>query len=263
MPVVRTSVENLGRLWASIDELCSSFAEEEWKRPTDCPGWSVQDQMAHLIDYESRALGRPGPDHTAGPGDHLRNPMGEANEVGVDYRRSRSGAEVLEEFREVTPARLAQLRALGDDDFAGEVQTPVGPGTLSDMLNLRVMDTWTHEQDIRRAVGRPGHIEGPAAEQAVRYYLGFMPYAVGKKAGAPEGSTVVFEIPGHVTAVEIVNGRGRAAELVPDQPTAVLRMDVPTFAALAAGRSTSPDGVQFGGDTDLAGRVATTMNVMV
>jgi len=260
---VRSSVENLGRLWASIEELGASLGDDEWRRPTDCPGWTVQDHLSHLVDYEARALGRPAPDHAVEGRDYVQNPLGEANEVGVDFRRSWPGPKVLDEFRDVTAARLDQLRDLSDDDFSQEVQTPAGPGTLSDMLTLRVMDTWTHEQDIRRAVGRPGHIEGPAAEQAVRYYLGFMPYAVGKKAGAPEGSTVVFEIPGHVTAVEIVNGRGRAAELVPDQPTAVLRMDVPTFAALAAGRSTSPDGVQFGGDTDLAGRVATTMNVMV
>jgi hypothetical protein len=29
------------------------------------------------------------------------------------------------------------------------------------------MDNWSHEPDIRRAVGRPGHTEGPAVQQAV------------------------------------------------------------------------------------------------
>jgi uncharacterized protein (TIGR03083 family) len=260
---MRSSVDNLGRLWASVEQLTASLTEGEWKHPTDCPGWSVQDHVSHLIDYESRALGRPGPEHAVGELAHLRNPMGQANEVGVDYRRSWPGSRVLDEFREVTAARLAQLEGLTDDDFAAEVQTPVGRGTLSDMLNLRVMDTWTHEQDIRRALGQPGNVDGPAADQAVRYYLGFMPYAVGKKAGAPEGSSVVVEIPGHVTTVEVVDGRGRAAELVPPEPTAVLRMDVPTFAALVSGRTTSPDGVEITGDADLGERVVTNMNVMV
>ena len=260
---MRSSVENLGRLWSSLDQLCSTLSEDDWKRPTDCPGWTVQDHVSHLVDYESGALGRARPEHTVGPRDYLKNPMGEGNEVGVDYRRSWPGAEVLEEFREVTAARLAQLEVLTDADFEQEVQTPVGPGTLSDMLTLRVMDTWTHEQDIRRAVGRPGHVDGPAADEAVGYYLRFMPYVVGKKAGAPDGAIVVFEIPDHVTAVEVVDGRGRAAELVPDSPTAVLRMDVATFGALASGRAQSPDGVELEGDTELGERVALAMNVMV
>jgi uncharacterized protein (TIGR03083 family) len=260
---VRSSVENLGRLWASLEDLLSSLDDADWQRPTDCPGWSVQDHVSHLIDYESGALGRPRPEHTVEPRDYLKNPMGQGNEIGVDFRRSWAPAEVLEEFREVTAARLDQLEQLADADFAEEMQTPIGPGTVSDMLELRVMDTWTHEQDIRRAVGRPGHVEGPAADQAVQYYLGRMPYVVGKKAGAPDGTTVVFEIPGNVRAVEVVDGRGRQAASVPDSPTAVLRMDPATFGALAAGRAASPDGVELEGDTDLAERVATNMNVMV
>jgi uncharacterized protein (TIGR03083 family) len=108
---MNASIEHLAALWASIDKLCSDLTEEEWKRPTGCPGWSVQDQLSHLIDYESRAVGRAAPEHVAADTSHTKNPLGESNEVGIDWRRSRSGAEVLDEFRSVTTDRLAQLQA--------------------------------------------------------------------------------------------------------------------------------------------------------
>jgi uncharacterized protein (TIGR03083 family) len=256
------AVDLLARTWESLDPLLAELSEEEWKSPTECPGWSVQDNVSHLIDYESRALGRPGPEHEVGDLPHLKNPMGSSNEIGVDWRRQFSGAEMLAEFREVMAARREQLSALTADDLTEEVQTPVGPGTLADMLQLRLMDTWTHEQDIRRAVGRPGHATGAAADGAVAYFTKLLPYVVGKKAGAPDGTTVVFEVDDRVIPIEVTGGRARTAELAPEAATVRLRMDTTTFAALVGGRTTSLDGVTLTGDTDLGQRVVTNMGVM-
>src|SRR5947209_18927186 len=100
-------VEQLAETWASISELCGDLTDDEWKRATGCPGWSVQDNVAHLIDFESFALGRPRPEHTlVGELPYLKNDMGKVNTVGVDARRRLPGATVLEEFREVTAERL-------------------------------------------------------------------------------------------------------------------------------------------------------------
>src|SRR4051812_36213670 len=106
------SIGNLDLTWASLIELCSTLSDGEWTRPTGCPGWSVQDNVSHLIDYESRALGRTPPEGDVPAGGHVKNALGEANEIGVAVRRGRRGAEVLDELREVTAARSAQLHAL-------------------------------------------------------------------------------------------------------------------------------------------------------
>jgi uncharacterized protein (TIGR03083 family) len=257
------AVDLLSRTWDSVDALCADFGAAEWQTPTDCPGWTVQDTVSHLVDYESRALGRPGPEHDVGELPHLKNPMAVSNEVGVDYRRSWPGRRVLEEFREVTAARRQQMAGLTEADLTREVRTPVGPGTLADMLELRLMDTWSHEQDIRRAVGRPGHVDGPAADGAVAYFVKLLPYVVGKKAGTPEGATVVFEIGDRTVPIEVAGGRARALERTPDSATARLRMDTGTFAALVNGRTASLDGVMLEGDRDLAARVAANLSVMV
>ena len=207
-----TSVENLATVWASMDRVCSDLSDGDWDRPTGCPGWTVKDHLSHLVDYEARALGRTAPEHDPGPRAYLKNDMGRANEVGVDARRPVPGPAVLEEFREVTAERLAQLGRLTEQDLAGQTMTPAGPGTLADLLTLRVMDSWSHEQDIRRAVGRPGNEDGPAAQEALEYFARFLPYVVGKRAAAPEGSTVVFRIGGRSPLpVEVTGGRGRLA----------------------------------------------------
>jgi len=256
------SIEHLEETWRSIFDLCAGLTEDEWKTPTGCPGWTVQDNVAHLVDYEASALGRPRPDVALPEGlDHLKNPLGEANELGVEARRPRHGQEVLDELREVATERSAQLRALTEEDLQRPVDTPAGPGTLADMLTLRVMDTWSHEQDIRRALGRPGHVAGPAVDEAVAYWLGFLPYAVGKRAGAPDGATVVVEVDGHRRAVEVVEGRARPTEVL-DAPTTVLAMSSPTFAAHVGGRSDAPADVDITGDAALGRRVLAALSFL-
>jgi uncharacterized protein (TIGR03083 family) len=262
---VNQSVENLAALWSSIESLCADLTEAEWQRPTGCPGWSVKDQLSHLIDYESRAVGRAGPEHDPGERDYVKNPLGQGNEVGVDYRRRFSGAEVLDEFRAVTAERLAQLRALTPEDLARETATPAGPGTVADMLTLRVMDNFSHEQDIRRALGRPGGEKGPAVDEAIGYFCRFLPLVVAKRAGAPDGSVVVFEIgdqPPFTAKVE--GGRGAAVDgPAPASPTVVLRMGAGDFAALVGGRAdVAADAVEVTGDADLGRRIIASLGFM-
>jgi uncharacterized protein (TIGR03083 family) len=253
--------EQIATTWRAVDELCAGLTDDEWRRPTGCPGWTVQDQLAHLIDYEATALGRPRPDHTVADLSHTQNELGAANEVGVDARRGHRPAEVLAEFRDVTAARLEQLARLAEDELDAEAQTPIGKATLRDALTLRVMDSWSHEQDIRRAVGRPGHEEGPVVATTVAYFCQFLPFIVGKRAAAPEGSTAVFVIGDQPPfAIEVVDGRARVAEVSPDEATVVLRMDAPQFAALVGGRSdASTEAVEVTGDVELGRRILEQM----
>ncbi len=264
-------VDKLERVWRSLDELCTTLTEQEWKLPTDCPKWSVQDNLAHIVGAESSLLGRPAPEHTPQEMGHVKNEIGRRNEVQVDWRRSRSGAEVLAEFREVTGERLRQLRAMGPEDFAAPTQTPVGPGTVRDFLQIRIFDCWVHEQDIRRAVGRPGHMEGPVAEHSVGRLCLAMPYVVGKKAQAPDGTTVVFEVTGpagRTLAIGVEGGRAKPLETPPATPTVRLTMDVETFNCLGCGRwdpdRTLESGkVQIAGDRALGETIVRQMNFMI
>ena len=49
----------LEQAFSSVDELCDHLGEDDWDRPTDLPGWTVKDNLSHLVSYEAAALGRP------------------------------------------------------------------------------------------------------------------------------------------------------------------------------------------------------------
>ena len=42
-------VDDLVEVWGSFAAACSDLATDAWDLPTDCPGWSVKDQLAHII----------------------------------------------------------------------------------------------------------------------------------------------------------------------------------------------------------------------
>ena len=238
MDAARTT-DLLEETWRSIIAVGHELGPDDWERPTDCPGWTVKDHLSHLIGTERFLQGLPSA--TADPGErpYVKNFIGEANEREVEARRGVPGPEVLEELEELVELRLTTLRAGDDAYFAQEQMTPTGPGTMLDFLQLRVLDNWIHEQDVRRAVGRPGHLSGGPAEHTIDRLLRGVPMVVGKRAAAPEGSTVVLELTGPVertVGVVVEGGRARFVEPVPTSPAAGLSMDSETFVVLAAGR---------------------------
>lgn len=257
----------LDQVWASIEELCAGFTPADWKKPTDLPGWSVQDQLAHLCGIESMLLGRPQPEPLAEPWPaHVRNPLGAMNEAQIEQRRSWAPEDVLTEFLELTAERLKVLAELSPQDLDAEVTGPLGTGKLSDFLPIRVMDSFLHEQDMRRATGNPGVMDGEVASFAVARLRAALPMVVGKKAGAPEGSSVAFAVggpAGFTGAVTVTEGRGRYADGDAAAATTTLRMSDEAFVALTSGRR-APDevAVTVDGDQDLGRRVLDAMNVL-
>jgi uncharacterized protein (TIGR03083 family) len=177
---------------------------------------------------------------------------------------------VLSEFREVTGARLVVLGGYDAAAFGAESWTPVGPGTVRDLLPFRVFDSWVHEQDMRRALGKPGGLGGGAAEESMRRITGTAGYVVGKKAAAPDGSTVVIELEAPLAqtlAIEVVDGRARALDAVPDAPTVRITTDGETYARLACGRgdpaaARAAGSVRVEGDAVLGARIVDELNFL-
>ena len=264
-------VDLMEAVWQSIGGLCADFSAEQWATPTECPGWAVQDQISHLVGSECRLLGRPAPEHEPEDTSHVLNEIGQSNEVLVDYRRQYSGAEVLAEFREITAERLGILRAMTEEDFAVETPNPLGRGPYTDLLAVRIYDAWVHEQDIRRALGIPGHLSGPVAQHSYGRTRSAMPFVVGRKVKPDDGTTVVFEIAGDVggtIALNMDGGRAHRMDAAPESPTVRLAMDLTAFNALGTGRWTAEqalaDGsVSIAGDRGLGERIVGEMNFMI
>ena len=264
-------VDLMETVWQSIAALCADLAPEQWAMPTECPGWSVQDQVSHLVGSECRLLGRPAPAHEPADISHVQNEVGQSNEVLVDYRRQFSGADVLAEFREITAERLGVLRGMSEADFAAETPNPLGSGPYTDLLAIRIYDAWVHEQDMRRTLGIPGHLSGPVARHAYGRTEMAMPFVVGRKVRPDDGTTVVFEITGDVggtIALNMDGGRAHRMDDAPASPAVGLTMDLTAFNALGTGRWTAERALAGGsvaidGDQALGERIVGEMNFMI
>ncbi|MEX1007382.1 MAG: maleylpyruvate isomerase family mycothiol-dependent enzyme [Acidimicrobiia bacterium] len=263
-------VDMLESVWDSIETMGEDLTESEWKRHTELPGWTVQDNLVHLSAIEAMSLGRPWRGHEAADLSHVKNEIGKSNEHAVDSRRGWTGAEALAEFHVLTKERIAQLRALDEEGFGGESWTPVGPGTVRDLLPFRIFDSWAHEQDMRRAVARPGNLDSDAARFCQNMVVDAMPFVVGKKVAPPDGCTIVFSITGPLpreVTIQMVERRAARLDAVPDHPTARLTMDSVTFERVACGRvdpalTLAAGEVQIDGDDELGRRVVGEMNYM-
>jgi uncharacterized protein (TIGR03083 family) len=259
-------------LRATID-VGRGLSDDEWETPSDCPAWTAKDHVSHIIGTERMLQGLPAAEvesATAAAWPHVKNPIGEFNEREVELRRSRSGSEVLAELEDLVDLRVDTLRNADDAYFAQDAMTPTGSGTMLDFLSIRILDCWVHEQDIRRAVDRPGHLDGGPAEHTTDRLLRTIPIVVGKRAAAPEGSVTLMRLTGPVErTVPVVVEGGRAKVVDPNSagpPDVTVTMDSETFLVLAVGRQTAAersDRIEISGEGDWGQALVDQLNMMI
>ncbi|NNC93819.1 MAG: hypothetical protein HKN80_15150 [Acidimicrobiia bacterium] len=146
-----------------------------------CPGWSAKDTIGHVTGVAAGLVAGAG--RVAAP---------DSTERQVQERRDRPLPAVLDEWAGVVEPLADLLRA------AGSGLTAVG------------IDLWSHEQDVRNAIGKPGGRDAPglwltlksavAADQKVKA-AGLPPALLitGEKIwflgeGARDGADVVLDV---------------------------------------------------------------------
>ncbi|KDN84108.1 maleylpyruvate isomerase family mycothiol-dependent enzyme [Kitasatospora cheerisanensis] len=228
----------------SISELLAPLPTDAWNRATECPGWSVRDVVSHIIGVESELLGDPRPIHAL-PRDlrHVTNEFTRYMELPVDKRRCHTPIELTSELEYTVIRRSRALRnaRYGPTDL---VRWPAGPLSrevpYATLLLLRAFDVWVHEQDLRRALQEPGNLDSPAAVVTRDWLIKSLPQQVAKEAGAPIGSTVVFDVSGALPFERTVrigaDGTGSMDESAAADPDVKLSMDWQTFVRLCCGR---------------------------
>lgn len=242
-------VSGLEQTWAGLIAAVSDLTPEQWDTPTELPGWSVKDNVSHVVGVELFLMGEPFPAHQPPAGlPHVRNDAGRWTEVPVDLRRGLPGEVVLAELRDVTERRLKALRALDEAALQETVLGVLGAQMKQQhLLGLRVFDSWGHEQDVRRALGRPGGLDSDAAAIARRRLFLALP---GLPVAAGRSAVFALRDPASVATV-----RFGAAYAEGDDPAADVRIatDLQTFVRLGMGRAPySPDlPVTITGDTAL------------
>jgi uncharacterized protein (TIGR03083 family) len=244
-------LRQLVEVWhgAALDALAllRQLDAADWSRPTDLPGWDVRAVAAHLAHLESELAGNPQQHVEVPEASHIRGLMGQFTEAGPLARAGWTPEQVIDELESSVRARYERLRS---DPPTDPKATATGFAALlgwswETLLTNRPLDVWMHEQDIRRATGRPGNLDSPAATHVGSVFARSLPFVLGKKVGAAPGTTVVVEVTGahrRVLAATVGDdGRGAPLEQAPDEPTARVALDFESWILLAGGRRTADD----------------------
>ncbi len=262
-------IDTLEEIWSSIASLTESLSDEQWSTPTDCPGWDVKDHLSHIIGTERSMAGEPTPPLDVATASHVRNPIGEANERWVVSRRGVPGAQVRLEFIEVAAERCRSLRSLGADAFERVGWSPVGDVPLRVFLEVRAMDCWIHEQDLRLALGRAGGRGGRGEEVSLYRVELALGQVLGKGVRPPEGASITVVLNGPLPRryrYEIVEGRARSVEGATS--TSTVELDALDYLLRFSGRIStaqllSDEATAISGDPALAEAFVGALALMI
>ncbi len=259
------TIAGLRAVWSSVDELVSDLTPDQWRSPTPLPGWDVQANVAHMMGTEAFLLGaQPEISIDATARDHVRNQIGAMNEGWVASCADQPPEVVLARFRELTSRRLAILETMPAEEWNAVGFTPAGEDAYGRFMQIRVFDCWMHEQDIRAALGRPGHDTGVAVDVSLDEMTTAMGFVVGKRASTPAGSSVTFELTGGAgRAIHVVVGeRAAVVPAIDRPPTVTLTMPVISFSRLGGGRLDAAEHIErvrISGDAELGRRIVDSL----
>lgn len=248
----------------AVVDLGFTCRDADFALDTDCPGWTIKDQFAHIAGMEAMLAGVRGRKIDVPDYPHLRHDTARVVEEAVEVRRGATGPQVVAEIQRLLPNRLTALSSIKDPDEV--IDGLFGPSTALDLVTMRAVDVWCHEQDIRVALDRPGNLDSPSAALFVSTILDAFPRLAARRANLPVGTVVILDSTGPVTAragVRIVAGEDRpygeslfSGESDPgwrEGPVTSIRLSTASLARLGAGRRPA-DEVSYivEGDEDVA-----------
>ena len=97
-------VEGLNQIWGKWSQFGSELNESQWQTYSRLPGWTVKDNLSHLVGGEYMLSGKKLPEVEVSA-DHVKNPVGEANEKAIHSFREKEGSEVLSLIHISEPTR--------------------------------------------------------------------------------------------------------------------------------------------------------------
>lgn len=209
--------------------LLRGLARDAWASPTPCPGWSVQDVVAHVLGEDLGLLARARDGH-----DGVRIP------AGLPYRAfvgalNDANQRWVEAARRLSPRQLVDLLSRTGDELAEhlagvDMKAPAsvvwtGPDPVPAWFDVarHYTERWVHQQQVREAVGRPG-LDGDREVGAV---LRTFVWALASVPPAEPGAEVGFSVTGQGGGEWALASTGAGWELVagaPRAPDAVIRL---------------------------------------
>lgn len=213
-----------------LADLLGTLDDDDWRAPTDCPGWTVHDVVAHVVGAawstaRVRELLRQ-----AWLGRRLRSGGPLVDGINAVQVRERAAATPAQLCTELAAASSAGLRRRGRLPAAlRAVPAPLGPplrtrplGYLTDRVYTR--DVWMHRIDLARATGRPllltAHHDGAIVTDVVTEWAADHGRPFTLELDGPAGGRWSRGEPGEPLALDavefcrVLSGRAAAAGLL-------------------------------------------------
>ncbi|NLA65041.1 MAG: TIGR03084 family protein [Leucobacter sp.] len=155
---VTTALQLLDHESSALDTLVAGLTAEQWRLPTPAEGWSIADQIAHLMwtDQVSVMSILEPAEFTA-----LAASIAKEGDMSIVDREAHRlaatpPAQLLEDWRTARSALADALAGVSPDAQLTWFGPPMRPVT---MVTARIMETWAHALDVYDALG----VEKPAA----------------------------------------------------------------------------------------------------
>ena len=170
------------------------LTDEQWRTPSRCEGWTVQDVVAHLIGTNgfwqlSIELGVGGsPTKFLVGFDPVATP-----EQMVEPMRSMTPAETLAELTKSTDALLGTVEALDEHGWAATGESPVGHVRIRELVHHALWDSWIHERDVLLPLGITP-VEEPDEVLSSLCYAAALTAALSIPGGGGRTGSIVLEV---------------------------------------------------------------------
>lgn len=213
--------DDVGRLFVRqrrrLEAILASLSDDDWRAPTRCENWSVQDVGTHLAGvngffHSAIAAGLAGtPTRVLEGFDPKATPA-----AMVDAVSAIAPADTLAELVQSDDALCELVAGLDDQQWSTIGEGPPGLVPIRLLVHHALWDSWTHERDVGLPLGLAVAEEPEEVLACLRYVAGFGP-AVALALGKAKPAVMVLETtdPDGCVAVEVTD-----RVVVHDQPPA-------------------------------------------
>lgn len=166
-------VDSLQPERAELLTLLGTLDAEEWERPTECPAYTVKGVASHILGDDLSLLSRQRDAAMPGlilvaekmPGADFRQLLDGFNDQWVEAARFMSPPLLIELLR-LSGEWTADYYRAADPASPGEpvplfVPAPGEPSPFWQAIAREYLERWTHQSQIRRALGRPSLSDSP------------------------------------------------------------------------------------------------------
>lgn len=153
-----------------MEALLADLSDDEWRSPSRCAGWSIQDVVSHLVTVNgfwqaSVSAGLEGaPTRLLATFDPAAHPP-----LMVDGMRELSPHDVFDQFVSSNDGFLGTLGALDDRGWSTLAESPAGHVPIRLLAQHALWDGWVHERDIALPLGQTPPEEPDEMRSCLRY----------------------------------------------------------------------------------------------